>query len=90
MQKNLSRFAGCVLALSLSGSCLAGEGAAPAPTPQARAAEVKTAQPPAPQPTLHPMANWLDGEGSDNGTLMTALLGLGLLATVVYRARTSA
>jgi hypothetical protein len=90
MQENLSRFAGCVVALSFSGFCLAGEGAATAPTPQARVAEVTTAQPLAPQPTLHPMADWLDREGSDSGTLLTALLGLGLLATVVYRARTSA
>ena len=90
MQENLSRFAGCVVALSFSGFCLAGEGAATAPTPQARVAEVTTAQPLAPQPTLHPMADWLDRERTDNGTLVMALQGLGLLATVVYRARTSA
>jgi len=70
--------------------CLAGEGAATAPTPQARVAEVTTAEPSAPQPTLHPMADWLDRERTDNGTLVMALLGLGLLATVIYRARTSA
>ena len=90
MQENLSRFAGCVVALSFSGFCLAGEGAATAPTPQARATEVTTAQPLAPQPTLHPKADWLDRKRTDNGTLVLALLGLGLLATVVYRARTSA
>jgi hypothetical protein len=51
---------------------------------------VKTAQPLAPQPALHPKADWLDRKRTDNGTLVLALLGLGLLATVVYRARTSA
>jgi hypothetical protein len=89
MQENLSSLAGCVLAFSFSGFCLAGEGAATAPTPQVRAAEVKTTQPSAPPPTRRPIADWLDREGSDSGTLLTALLGLGLLATVVYRARTS-
>jgi hypothetical protein len=36
------------------------------------------------------MADWLDRERTDNGALVMALLGLGLLATVIYRARTSA
>jgi hypothetical protein len=36
------------------------------------------------------MADWLDRERTDNGTLVMALQGLGLLATAVDRARTSA
>lgn len=95
MQKNLSKFAACLLAFGFSGVCQAGEGAsqrsmsaslAATQITQAKAAE---AQPlPAPPKQTSYAADWLGDELGDGGTVVTALLGLGLLVTVVYRAKT--
>ena len=95
MQKNLSKFASCLLALGFSGVCLAGEGAwqrsmsaslVVAQAPPAKVAEAKpTTSPPMQSARTE---NWLGSEGNEADAVVTALLGLGMLATVVYRART--
>lgn len=96
MHKSLSRFAGCLCVLGFSGLCIAGEGAsqrvsiAPLVLAQMQHAKAVDASPaaaalPAQTP---PTAAGLGGEGdSDDRSLATALLALGLLATVVYRAK---
>ena len=97
MHKNLSRYAACLLALGFSGLCVAGEGVsqrvmvAPLVLAQVQHAKAVDASPataatPAQTP---PTAAGLSGEGDgdDYHSLATALLGLGLLATVVYRAK---
>jgi hypothetical protein len=95
MQKNLSKFAGCLLALGFSGVCLAGEGtwqramSESLMTVQAPPAKVAEAKPSASPPMQSPRtADWLGAGGNEADTLVTALLGLGMLATVVYRAKT--
>lgn len=87
MQKNLSGFAGCVLAFGISGACLAGEGPASTQALRAQAVEAQAVVATAPRLTGYPGAGWLGGNGSEDNTLLTSLLGLGLLATVVYRAQ---
>ena len=95
MHKILSKFAGCLCALGFSGLCVAGEGVsqrvmvAPlvlAQVQQAKSAETSptTSTTPGQTPAT---AVELGGEGGDDHSLALALLGIGLLATVVYRAK---
>ena len=92
-RENLSRLVGGLVAFSFAGFCWAGVGApqqvavvaAPVAAAPAKAGQTQSVAVPSKQPEI--TAGWWGGDGND--PLLTALLGLGLLTTVVYRARSA-
>ena len=96
MQKYLDKFVGCLLVVASSSLCWAGEGprqqvvAPPIVAAPGSQGQMLVSQRVAADSIQAPStAQQLGDEKTDGKALVSALLGLGILATVVYRAQTA-